>query len=712
MFNSDSPIKKLEEDYLGRAEFATILGDRIMNYRSPKNESVVIGIAGEWGSGKSSLMNMVLDHIKKEYIYSNNLEYEEKPIIMCFNPWRFSNQEQLISQFFYEMSLLLGGTDYANIKDVARKIELYASFFEPVGVALPPFGLFIKGLKKYLTSIRELADHKLNDLDNIRRELNNDLKRQNHKIIIALDDIDRLNTGEIHLIFQLIKILANFPNTIYLVGFDREVVSAALGDEQKNLSGSDYLEKIIQVIFEVPYITEKEIKELVIKNLVEEFERFKSTEDRYYFDNLYDSLLKYKFRNIRNLNRYINTLKITYDPIEEDVFYVDFYAFTAIHVFFPEVYQFIKKNRELLLVDYNFSDYGPNKEEIKKELDGHLNSLIIPNIPHPDIKNFLIELFPNLKRIYSNWDNRNYASEWKLKKRICTKENFDTYFKFTVPTWEISKKEFDKIVYSETNDMVNSLLNLPQQLQIKFMYNLKNVVLNEYYPFDENDRKNIIECLFCIGDILKYETDLYSPVYMIIGIINSLLQPIDPKTSYDILKNSIGKSISLNTICEVSYELFIRSEKNEGRDSKLIDIDLEKSQIDTLRSIVIKKIAKNLHTKGLNGIKNPFYVLLILKELGGEKELDEYMENIDEDNLLILMSNLIKKDDLNEHSISKALDNLNKLISIKCLNRKFNGILSSNQLNKKELDMIKSFNNVILMESKPKSFVESLNDDD
>ena len=709
MFNSDSPITKLDEDSLGRDNFAINLGDRIIEHKSPNNENLVIGIAGEWGSGKSSLMNMVLDHIEKEYINSNELNDNEKPIIMCFNPWRFSNQDQLLYQFFYEMGLLLGRTDYENIRDIARKVEIYASFFEPVGIALPPFGVIIKVLKRYLNAIQEWADYKSNDLDKTKKELDEALKNQKHKIIIALDDIDRLNVEEIHLIFQLIKVLADFPNTVYLVGFDREVVSAALTNDQIKLSGSDYLEKIIQVIFEIPHITEDEIKNLVIQSLEKDFDKFENESDKYDFDNRYNSLLKHKIKNIRNFNRYINTLKLTYDSIKDDVFNADYYTIIAVQVFFPEVYHFILKNKELLLYDYIYSlNYPHNKEEIKNELDEAIVNLNSFNIPNQDFKSFLISLFPNLKRIYSNEDNRHFMNEWKLKKRICIEENFETYFKFAVPSWELSKKDFDEIVYSETDEMIKGILALPPNLQIKFINSLHNIIQQDYYNFNETTKKNIVETMYCIGDTIQDKSSFYPYIVTVEHIIECSLKSMDSKRVFITLKNAILKSNNLSTICELSYGIFkdLRKDKPE-KDA----ITLKESQVNELKLIVIKEIKNFILSNELCELKNPFYILQVWKDFGDEKGVTEYMNRIKAPDLLILMKILTNREGLSEESVSKAIDNLTELINLKILNNKIDNIILSDKLEKEDLDILNSFNKVVLNKLKPQSFVDSLKEE-
>ena len=88
-------------------------------------------------------------------------------------------------------------------------------------------------------------------MDETREKIEEGLSEINEKIIIVIDDIDRLINSQIRDIFQLVKQLADFPNVIYILVMDREVVCRALNEVQK-IDGEEYLEKIIQVPFEIP----------------------------------------------------------------------------------------------------------------------------------------------------------------------------------------------------------------------------------------------------------------------------------------------------------------------------------------------------------------------------------------------------------------------------------------------------------------------------
>lgn len=146
MFKPDQPIQSSKDDILGRKSFAQSLANAILNYK--EKDSIVIGLFGAWGSGKTSIINLVLEHIDSVYKQKTN---ENKPIIVKFNPWNFSDQNQLISQFFKQLSATLRRFDYASdAKIIGEKLETYAKFFEPftlVPTIGPIASIFLKVFK-------------------------------------------------------------------------------------------------------------------------------------------------------------------------------------------------------------------------------------------------------------------------------------------------------------------------------------------------------------------------------------------------------------------------------------------------------------------------------------------------------------------------------------------------------------------------------------
>ena len=84
MISPDLPITKSSDDKLNRSSFAKSLAQVLVQYTQPS--SFTIGLYGEWGSGKTSLVNMILETIES---------IDNSAVIVRFNPWLCSEPKQL-----------------------------------------------------------------------------------------------------------------------------------------------------------------------------------------------------------------------------------------------------------------------------------------------------------------------------------------------------------------------------------------------------------------------------------------------------------------------------------------------------------------------------------------------------------------------------------------------------------------------------------------
>ena len=127
-------------------------------------------------------------------------------------------------------------------------------------------GNIARAIKSIGTAAEKAGEMESKDLFKIREEINKILAELEKKIIIVIGDIDRLNNTEIRQVFQLVKSLGNFSNTVYLLSFDKSIVINALSKVQEG-SGHSYLEKVIQVPFDVPVISEQDVHNFLFQLL-------------------------------------------------------------------------------------------------------------------------------------------------------------------------------------------------------------------------------------------------------------------------------------------------------------------------------------------------------------------------------------------------------------------------------------------------------------
>ena len=294
MLSSDLPIAKLEEDELNRGSFAESLAKTLVQYSFPS--SLTIGLYGEWGSGKTSLLNMVFENVE---------QIDDGVVVLRFNPWLCSDSKQLVTQFFKQMATAIKLKN-KKAEKVWELIDQYADVFDATSL-IPVVG---GGIAAFFRAIAKKAGQKVEkrtkDLQESKDQIIEKLKDEKMKIIVSIDDIDRLSEEEIVAVFQLVKSLADFPNTIYVLAFDYDVVVRALGKVQHG-DGKEYLEKIVQVPFEIPAPNIDDIHEALFSKLngilgdIPEEDWDKET-----WGELFQQGIKNYIRSIRDVIRYTN----------------------------------------------------------------------------------------------------------------------------------------------------------------------------------------------------------------------------------------------------------------------------------------------------------------------------------------------------------------------------------------------------------------------
>ena len=303
MFVNDRPIDDKKDDRLSRSDFSTNLAKSIVEWKGV--DSLVVALYGKWGSGKSSVINLARSEISKS-------TEANKPTVIEFNPWLFSGEDKMNEHFFNEIAKELS-IQNASEKDIelANRLRAYSKLFglipdketftkvvEKTLVVLGFLGISSGQLLQWLSFdigrgkiilfvigaillgislvngiIEKIADYfekrgvsNQKTVLSFKREIKESLLKRDNKILILLDDIDRLTPEEVRLVFKLIKINTDFPNVIYLLSFDRDVVQKAL-EQQPGINGQDYIEKIVQVSFDIPLAKQEKIAKILFEEL-------------------------------------------------------------------------------------------------------------------------------------------------------------------------------------------------------------------------------------------------------------------------------------------------------------------------------------------------------------------------------------------------------------------------------------------------------------
>ena len=263
MFIEENPISLLDDDKLNRREFAESLAQAISNYK--KESCLTISLMGKWGSGKTSIIKMVED-----YWRNNN----SKNIVIHFNPWYFSNNNNLLFQFF-DILVNSSGKDFTDYVNTDNLKKLGKSLINMTSFSLN-FGLGSISINPEVNN--SLSDEET--LLSLKNKISDDFKKLKKKVIIIIDDIDRLSDDEVKQIMMLVKSLADFPYVVYILSFDKDAVVGSL----KNLKVYNpdmFLEKIIQIPIVVPEIRASQLDKLVTFYLDDFYRKYRDVDETY-----------------------------------------------------------------------------------------------------------------------------------------------------------------------------------------------------------------------------------------------------------------------------------------------------------------------------------------------------------------------------------------------------------------------------------------------
>ena len=212
--HTDSPINDLREDKFGRASLVELLAKSIQTKCESEHNSLCIGIYGKWGEGKTSFVNMLKQKIKLDNPTMSKA-------IVDFNPWIINEEKGLIKDFFKTIA----GNAEGKLKEfIAKYGGIIAYSAQIVGNVVAPglgasFKKHVKELNKYILKASETS------IAQQKEDISKELVGSNKHLIVFIDDIDRLDCDEIHAVFRLVRQVADFKNTIYVLSLDEERVA-------------------------------------------------------------------------------------------------------------------------------------------------------------------------------------------------------------------------------------------------------------------------------------------------------------------------------------------------------------------------------------------------------------------------------------------------------------------------------------------------------
>lgn len=425
-FSNDRPLSSKSDDKLTRAPFAERVASVLRGL--PSGAGLVVGIHGPWGDGKTTVLNML----------QADLDADSATATVEFNPWRFTDEPAMLAGFFKVLAGVIRAKLTTMSEDIAGWVEKIGRYAGVVNTSLGRAG-------------EVAAANAEASLEDLRGRLSQALANADKRIVVLVDDIDRLDKHETHTLFRLIKACADFPNVCYVLAFDDVAVAKSLGERYgagDEASGRAFLEKIIQVPLKLPVAMKEDLRSLCFQQVDQAINAAGiglAKEEVGGFVSGFDRGISIRLDTPRAAKRYGNGLMFALPMLKGEVNIVDLLLIEAVRAFYPAVYDIIRANSD------EFSGIESGKRG--RGYDGPRCAAILkpvvdalPSGEQEAIKSLLKDLFPRLGSAYGGGTyGSSWLSPWAEAKRICSPDYCPRYFSYSVHAGDVRDSEMDAI---------------------------------------------------------------------------------------------------------------------------------------------------------------------------------------------------------------------------------------------------------------------------
>ncbi|MFF0492912.1 P-loop NTPase fold protein [Nocardia sp. NPDC004068] len=440
--DSDAPITSAAQDHLSRSVFATRIAQRIA--RTGIGPSVVFGLAGPWGSGKTSVLNMITEALQDNSPQPAGSTGHWS--VVQFTPWAVSDVDALLTEFYTAIASALPAKA-TTARDMLR-------------AAAPVTGAVTKSVMKAVIekwapggvdeAWQAASDAAADRLGSIKApedpfqvrfdKISVAIKAAETPVLVVVDDLDRLHTDELLAVMKAVRLLGRFPNVHYLLAYDKTTILDLLTGSDLARDNRDrahrYLEKIVQYPFVLPPIQQVHLENELRRELRTTATNLGLDLDahatRYALDNLFEVLpdpSALTLRSIKQLCLQTDVLCSLVGAREVDLF--DAAVMTYIRLTYPDLYERIPTWRHSLLAS----------SEHSRVEGGEWQNRIVMAVPTSNfndgtvtaIYRMLVALFPRLPNVSGAvWPDR-----WAAQ-RISDPDYFSRYFQFALPEGDLS----------------------------------------------------------------------------------------------------------------------------------------------------------------------------------------------------------------------------------------------------------------------------------
>ena len=541
LLENDEPIRKGNEDLFSCGPLIESL-IKDLNMLDLSKGAFSVGIAGEWGLGKSSFFNLFKERLKEEC--------RDNIIIVEFNP-RFSTDLKDIQKDFFDTFATQLAPYYSGISRDMRRYQ--------AALQLPEEN-FVVRLLRLLPSLTVI---------NGRAAINKVVKDLKKKIFVFIDDFDRLTAEEILEVMKVIDRNGDFHQTIYVTAYDKAYVNSVLKKHLGYAQTTDYTDKYFSYELHLPSQPMEVLRDYV-KDVLEKKLKDNGTEAitvkqmQSQWNGLATEIVEH-LHTLRHVKRFLNVFLCRYDKVRNDVNFNDFVRVSLLRYFDINAYHALVEGK-LTKSGGPLTDNSGMILFLADDLDQRLK---------------LYSKWEGAKQVMENLFRKSTAYDFDLSsryKRLQFKGSFACYF-FDYQPDGVYHKDLMQLYNADTDDDAIKVL----YTLIKFDKEKRHYDQGSYVAVENFLRLRPTSELRCSGDVLRlfrllcHLNSLFMRPLNIESFLGYLFTKEAAESLSDIMeddyKGKLGEAIRLiigeDPFC-LAYvilqinELLLKPEVNEG----------------------------------------------------------------------------------------------------------------------------------------------------
>lgn len=524
---TDEAVQLGRQDTLGRLPYAQRAAELIYATHSFES-SAVFGLSGPWGSGKTSLVNMIVEALQQEH---------PKWAVARFTPWATSDISGLLGEFYSSLAEVL---PRRRGQQVRKALAVTASVAAPAANLIPlAGGAAAEGVRMAGEMLAKSPSWQA-AFDKASAEL----KELKKPILVVVDDIDRLHVDELMALLKVVRLLGRFDGVQYLLAYDDETLyrsmTALSGVTSHDGSAERFMEKIVQYpLFVPPLLRHQQITRLntgLAKVVRERIDGGGASDRR--LSGLLDCFIDL-LTTPRAIDRYIAQLQhhiplLPSDEVDDE----DVELLTLIRVSFPALFNSLPRYRKELVTGHTGEMKSGARSFEFEPFDLEPLLRVVPAERRNPARQLLVALFPNVRaksQISVNGSRR--------RQSVQHEEYFDRYFAMGILDHDVS----DATVAAAVSAAIAGEGGPLRRLLVGGSDEFRGLVLSKCVtpsnqPTSDTGRLRLVEVLAEISNELPAEeSGPFSDLDQVLGWVGDTLVGLDTDTLTETVRDSLWR---------------------------------------------------------------------------------------------------------------------------------------------------------------------------